>query len=215
MLKTVSNSLSTALITGVLPVVNGGTGVSTSTGSGNVVLSSAPTLSGNVTLSTGNLVIGTSGQGIDFSATPGTGTSEVLTDYEEGTFTPTYVFSGGGGSITYAGSQFGTYRKIGKMVYCTIYIATTSATLGTGTMRMSGLPFPLHSSAIYRNGCGSVGRANGWVTLAPLHTYMIENQAVLYLANITGSTTVDLPAANFNTGSGNELFMSFSYPTVS
>jgi aspartate 1-decarboxylase len=32
---------------------------------------------GNVTVSTGNLVIGTSGKGIDFSATSGTGTSEV------------------------------------------------------------------------------------------------------------------------------------------
>ena len=38
---------------------------------------------------TGNLIIGTSGNGIDFSATPGTGTSELLDDYEEGTWTPT------------------------------------------------------------------------------------------------------------------------------
>jgi hypothetical protein len=34
----------------------------------------------------GNLVISTSGKGIDFSATPGTGTSELLDDYEEGTW---------------------------------------------------------------------------------------------------------------------------------
>ena len=37
-------SLSTADITGILPVANGGTGVSTSTGSGNTVLSTSPTL---------------------------------------------------------------------------------------------------------------------------------------------------------------------------
>ena len=48
----------------------------------------SPTFSGDVTLSNGNLVIGTSGKGIDFSATPGTGTSELLTDYEEGDWTP-------------------------------------------------------------------------------------------------------------------------------
>jgi len=36
---------------------------------------------GDVTLSTGNLVIGTSGKGIDFSATASTGTSELLADY--------------------------------------------------------------------------------------------------------------------------------------
>ena len=37
-------SLSTADITGTLPVLNGGTGVTTSTGTGNVVLSNSPTL---------------------------------------------------------------------------------------------------------------------------------------------------------------------------
>jgi hypothetical protein len=36
--------------TGILPVLNGGTGVSTSTGSGSVVLSAAPTLTGSVTI---------------------------------------------------------------------------------------------------------------------------------------------------------------------
>ena len=80
MLKTVTNSINVSSITGVLPVANGGTGVTTSTGTGNTVLSAAPTLSGNVTLSTGNLVIGTLGQGIDFSATPGAGTSELLAE---------------------------------------------------------------------------------------------------------------------------------------
>ena len=37
-------SISTADITGTLPVANGGTGVTTSTGTGNVVLSTSPTL---------------------------------------------------------------------------------------------------------------------------------------------------------------------------
>jgi hypothetical protein len=37
----------------------------------------------NVRVNNGNLIIGTSGKGIDFSATAGTGTSELLADYEE------------------------------------------------------------------------------------------------------------------------------------
>ena len=44
---------------------------------------------GDVEIKDGNLVIGTSGKGIDFSATSSTGTSELLNDYEEGTFTAT------------------------------------------------------------------------------------------------------------------------------
>jgi hypothetical protein len=64
----------------------------------------------SVTASTGNFVVGTSGQGIDFSATPGTGTSELLADYEEGTYTPTW----NGGTITTVVSAY--YTKIGRQV---------------------------------------------------------------------------------------------------
>jgi hypothetical protein len=111
MLKATSSIVNVSQITGVLPVVNGGTGVTTSTGTGNTVLSAAPTLSGNVTLSTGNLIVA-SGQGIDFSATSGTGTSELLADYEEGIWTPTDT-SGAGLTLTNNGSQ---YTKIGRAV---------------------------------------------------------------------------------------------------
>ena len=50
--------------------------------------------SGNTTISSGNLVIGTAGKGIDFSATSNAGNSastanELFDDYEEGTWVPT------------------------------------------------------------------------------------------------------------------------------
>jgi len=64
MLKATTSVINASQITGVLPVVNGGTGVTTSTGTGNTVLSATPTLSGDVTLSTGNLIVSTSGKGI-------------------------------------------------------------------------------------------------------------------------------------------------------
>jgi len=81
----------------------------------------AQSFTGNQTLSTGNLVIGTSGQGIDFSATPGTGTSELLDDYEEGTYTP--IATNITGTNTYAGS----YTIIGNRVFWEIYITTSTA----------------------------------------------------------------------------------------
>jgi len=92
------------------------------------------TLPGDVTLSTGNLVIGTSGKGIDFSATPGTGTSELLADYEEGTWTPSL-----GGDATYF-TQTGRYTKVGRLVTFTGTLYTN--VIGTGsTTTISGLPF--------------------------------------------------------------------------
>jgi hypothetical protein len=95
----------------------------------------------------GNLVIGTSGKGIDFSATPGTGTSELLADYEEGTWTPSL-----GGTTVYAG-QVGTYTKIGNLVE--VNFSLNISVIGTGsTSQISGLPFtPGGSSTL----TGSVG----------------------------------------------------------
>jgi len=75
----------------------------------------SPTFSGNVTLSDGNLIIGTSGKGIDFSATPGTGTSELLADYEEGTWTATLFDAGTGGNASPT-TVTGYYTKVGDLV---------------------------------------------------------------------------------------------------
>jgi len=141
MLKVANSVINASQITGVLPVVNGGTGVTTSTGTGNTVLSASPTLSGDVNLSTGNLVIGTSGKGIDFSATAHAAgmTSELFDDYEVGTFTPTVVGSTTAGTATYT-NQTGRYTKIGNRVVISIALDYSLHT-GTGDMRISGLPY--------------------------------------------------------------------------
>jgi hypothetical protein len=97
----------------------------------------------NVVVKNGNLVIGTSGKGIDFSATSdgsGTMTSELLDDYEEGTFTPILSFGGGTTGITYT-QQSGTYTKVGRLVTCIISIVLTSKGTSTGGMSITGLPY--------------------------------------------------------------------------
>lgn len=145
MLKAVTNLVNVSQITGVLPVVNGGTGVTTSTGTGNTVLSAAPTLSGNVTLSTGNLIVA-SGQGIDFSATSGAGTSELLNDYEEGTWTP-----GQGVGLVVVGtfSSSGFYTKVGRLVTVSGVIAgSTSVAFPNGTEVVLGLPFTPNAASM-------------------------------------------------------------------
>ena len=103
------------------------------------------TNAGDVRVATGNLVIGTSGKGIDFSATPGTGTSELLADYEEGTFTPTVAGSSTIGTATYSQQQ-GTYTKVGRLVTFRIYIDWSGGT-GAGSLDILGLPFTSASSS--------------------------------------------------------------------
>ncbi len=68
---------------------------------------------GDVSIVTGNLIIGTAGKGIDFSADGSAAgmTSELLDDYEEGTWTPVYTGSTGSiGATAYVSN--GTYTKI-------------------------------------------------------------------------------------------------------
>ena len=93
-----------------------------------------------VTLKDGNVVLA-DGKGIDFSATAGTGTSELFDDYEEGTWTPTDI----GGSLAVVGtfSSSGTYTKIGKVVTVsgTLNGTTSVAITGGGNVVCGGLPY--------------------------------------------------------------------------
>ena len=92
---------------------------------------------GNIKLS-GN-VIPANGQGIDFSATPGTGTSELLNDYEEGTWTG--VVTGSTAAPTTPNSTTGTYTKVGRQVTVSLSTSLIDLTGATGLLRVTGLPF--------------------------------------------------------------------------
>jgi hypothetical protein len=95
-----------------------------------------------LTLPNANLVIGTAGKGIDFSANTGTAgmTSELLNWYEEGTWTPN---QGSGLSVIGTFSSVGTYTKIGRLVFVRGAIsATTSVSFPSGGATIcTNLPF--------------------------------------------------------------------------
>jgi hypothetical protein len=94
---------------------------------------------GNIKL-TGNVVIA-NGQGIDFAATAGTGTSELLADYEEGTWTPVYYGSAGSIGATAYTARKGTYTKIGRNVCLSMYLELSNNGDWTNDTIISGLPF--------------------------------------------------------------------------
>ena len=99
---------------------------------------------GDQTIVDGNLVFGTSGKGIDFSATPGTGTSELLNDYEEGAWTPV---DGSGAGLTFTGAS-GFYTKIGRQV-TVVFSLVYPVTVDASAARIAGLPF---TAANFGNG---------------------------------------------------------------
>jgi hypothetical protein len=115
--------------------------------------------------------------------------SNVLDDYEEGTWTP---------GFNNAGTQEGSYVKIGNMVFCTATISTTAG--GSSASVISSLPFTSFNSNAARGG--------------GLVTYQDEIQtqtfALLVEANATsaiirvGSTSKELSASK-------TAFISLSY----
>ena len=115
--------------------------------------------SGDLTLEDGDLVIGTAGHGIDFSADnngtlkslPNSFNAELLHDYEVGTFTPNIQYDTG--TNRYAGSNVssavGEYIRIGDLVNFGMKITLTSNQNHNENTHIyiGGLPYNgLHSS---------------------------------------------------------------------
>ena len=109
-----------------------------------------------LTLTTGNLIVA-NGQGVDFSATPGTGTSELLADYEEGTWTPT---QGAGLTVVGSFSSNGTYTKVGRLVTIRGKVdGSTSVACTSAGIICGGLPYAVatDTAGVYFNGTLSAG----------------------------------------------------------
>jgi len=103
----------------------------------------AQTFTGSQTVSGGNLIIGTAGNGVDFSADAHAAgmTSELLDDYEEGSWTPVPKFGGANVGMTYTSG--GSYTKIGRVVYIQGSITITANGSSTGNMTIDGLPYSI------------------------------------------------------------------------
>jgi hypothetical protein len=87
------------------------------------------------------------GKGINFAAMTSPAdaagmTAEILDDYEEGTWTPTFAGDGGtvGGSTTVQ-RHTATYTKIGRQVTASCYISWTDQGDYSGVVSITGLPF--------------------------------------------------------------------------
>jgi hypothetical protein len=147
-----------------------------------------------------NLVIGTSGKGIDFSATSGTGTSELLADYEEGDWTPSVydALTGGNKSATNGG---GSYTKIGRQVTVRFNvddINTTGLTAGNSAC-IGDLPFTASTASMgayytYRVGGGAGQSASLTVTPA------VARMRIALFSGNSATTDVNIKVSDLVTG---------------
>jgi len=131
-----------------------------------------------------------------------TAAANALDDYEEGTFTPSFI--SGATGITYT-ERSGRYTKIGNMVHFQIFLNVNASTTNSGGVQIGGLPFtsfngqPLPSYSIgYNNNFH--GGSHTLTALGNSNTTTIS----LYQddgSQLTGSES------NF----GNDLYISGSY----
>jgi len=170
---------------------------------------------GDVTIEDGNLVVGTAGHGIDFSAqtqsdqSVSTTTSELLDHYEEGTWTPIFGAtslvggSGSGETLIAYNQQTGFFTRIGNTVYIQGNIRTNGRS-GTerSVLTVDGLPFAVNGTC---NGSMTIGFAFNFATAAPLSAIAQTSQTHLLLytnavdnTNLTTSNIVDSGQSYFN-----------------
>jgi len=92
------------------------------------------------TIGVGGATPAASGAGITFPATQSASSdANTLDDYEEGTWSP--VLSDGTNNATMNAETSGIYVKIGRTVYITATVYTTSLGSVTGNIYVNGLPF--------------------------------------------------------------------------
>jgi hypothetical protein len=143
--------------------------------------------------------------------------SEILSDYEEGTFTATYrAITTDFAQITYL-TRNCRYIKIGRQVTALI-VMNTQYVLGgsSGAVVVDGLPYTIASPSSNHFGA-YVGFANGW-TASPDCGYGVGGTNHFYLQKrgaVTGSTAI-MTEADFNVPGGlgsNAIYMTITYFT--
>ena len=130
---------------------------------------------GNINVNDGDLVIGTDGHGISFAADGNTGgmTSELLDDYEEGTFTPT-----SNATLTESG---GSYTKIGRQVTVHIRVVVASQS-SSSNFEIGSLPFTAAMQGGVSNGAmaGGFGYISGGTVIPQIHDDGDDNDLRFY-----------------------------------
>ena len=186
---------------------------------------------GNVDIKTGSLVISTAGQGISFAATgdftgSGSGTpSEILDDYEEGTYTA--HFSVEGQTNMTMQSRVGIYTKIGRMVHVIgggtvaenppggrstsaaiqfTNLPFTSKSLATDS---AGLPFPVNFLSFDSTGLGNMAGSQPYVFGGRLNNNSTAGRIIAYKGDGDQNPQNASLALVYNS----QIFYMFSYVT--
>ncbi len=134
--------------------ISGSLIVSSSLTASNISSSANVSIGGNITFSNaGGIVFGTTAGG------SGTPSSQTLSDYEQGSWSPAFSASAVSSFTASIGaaSTFGRYTKIGNVVFVDGCVTLTSTGSSSGNIRIGNLPFAASSTAAYSINGGFFG----------------------------------------------------------
>ena len=100
------------------------------------------TVANGLTLTDGDITFADT-HGLNFAATgdgSGTDSSELMDDYEEGTWTPAPKGASTAGSVT-SGTTLGRYTRVGNMVTAEYRLNAVVLSSASGSYRIGGLPY--------------------------------------------------------------------------
>lgn len=212
-------SVSGATVLGVLAVgstlsVSGATVLTGPLTVNNQATLNALTVVGTTTLS-GTVVLGNGQLVFPAVQNPSAG-ANTLDDYEEGTWTPTVTFATPGDLNVVYSVRVGQYVKIGRQIYVTYRVDTTTFTHTTasGIIIVTGLPFSVPAGAVN----GAVGPLiGGRCVLTVNYTYTATRaaegtaQLELWQCSNNGSSAAQMAVANFPTATNHFVWGSASY----
>jgi hypothetical protein len=139
--------------------------------------------------------------------------SNVLDDYEEGTFTPGYGgTTGSTGSLAY-NTQTGRYTKVGNKVFATGEIRLSNKGSFTGVVRVSGLPFAPLSGAVEKN-LGSIVLGNVDFATGVVGFNGILASGSNFYINKTTDNAVEAELNTSNVTNTSNFYFNFTYTTA-
>jgi hypothetical protein len=172
------------------------------------------TTTGDVTVSTGNLVIGTAGQGISFAVnTGGAGkSSQLLNDYEEGIVAATITCSTSGTVTLDSGYNSLSYVKIGSVVHLTGLLSVTSVSSPVGAFSVP-LPFAVANLADAAGTSAATVHIDATNTANSSDFCAIVNETETALRVYLGNTTSLTSDSANQLKAGSSIYISVTYRT--
>ena len=150
--------------------------------------------------SASNILLPTANAGIYLGVTS-EATSNLLDDYEEGSFTP----APSSGAIA---NKVGKYIKVGNLVHVTMVLSNYSGASSSAVMQVGGIPFT--NNGVESVGSNYVSNVNTGSSAGHVSTYVYPNNTIFRLYDQGDDVGVNaLTYASFDTSSA--VTVSFTY----